>query len=265
MQQTNASLYNMAYKLSFKTVVLSDIHLGTRDAKAKEVMIFLDKVECDQLILNGDIIDGWALRRGKKWSRWHTKCVYKILEKSQHTKTYWIRGNHDDFLKEFLNMQFGNLLLRESITYTGVNGKKYLITHGDVFDAFITHQGLRFITRIGAVGYGIALWINRWYNRYRALRGLEYFSLSQKIKLAVKAAASFIGKFEESLVDYAQTMKCAGVICGHIHKAEMKTIRGIEYLNSGDWVESLTALVETSSGEWRIMTYQQFLEEIADL
>ena len=239
--------------MKYRTIVISDLHLGSTYSRAKDVTDFLSKNKCETLILNGDIIDGWALKRGSSWNDEHMKCIRKIIKKSKTTKVYWLRGNHDDFLHEFIPFDFGKILLREDLEYMGVNGKKYLVLHGDIFDVFINK--MKWLAKIGSVGYDFTLWMNKWYNKYRAFRGLEYFSLSQKIKASVKEATNFIGDFENHMVVHAKSLNCDGVICGHIHKAEIKLIDGLEYMNSGDWVESNTALVETLKGKWKIVNY----------
>lgn len=245
----------MKVKNKFRTVILSDIHLGSQYSKAKEVVEFIKSVDCDTLILNGDIIDGWAIKRGGKLSYDHIDCIRLILKKSKTTKIYWIKGNHDEFLLDFIPFKIGKIELLKEMTFYGLNRKKYLVTHGDMFDIFITK--MKWLAILGSIGYDLALWLNKWYNKWRDFRGLEYFSLSKKIKDSVKLATSFIGNFELFLVDYAKSLDCDGVICGHIHQADIKKIDNIDYLNSGDWVESLTALVETKSGEWKIIQYKK--------
>lgn len=239
--------------MKYRTIVISDLHLGSTYSRAKDVTDFLSKNKCETLILNGDIIDGWALKRGSSWNDEHMKCIRKIIKKSKTTKVYWLRGNHDDFLHEFIPFDFGKILLREDLEYMGVNGKKYLVLHGDIFDVFINK--MKWLAKIGSVGYDFTLWMNKWYNKYRAFRGLEYFSLSQKIKASVKEATNFIGDFENHMVVHAKSLNCDGVICGHIHKAEIKLIDGLEYMNSGDWVESNSALVEAVDGNWSLIYY----------
>lgn len=239
--------------MKYRTIVISDLHLGSTYSRAKDVTDFLSKNKCETLILNGDIIDGWALKRGSSWNDEHMKCIRKIIKKSKTTKVYWLRGNHDDFLHEFIPFDFGKILLREDLEYMGVNGKKYLVLHGDIFDVFINK--MKWLAKIGSVGYDFTLWMNKWYNKYRAFRGLEYFSLSQKIKASVKEATNFIGDFENHMVVHAKSLNCDGVICGHIHKAEIKLIDGLEYMNSGDWVESNSALVEDMDGNWSLIYY----------
>ena len=239
--------------MRYRTIIVSDIHLGSQYSRAKEVTEFLSKNSADTIILNGDIIDGWALKRGGVWTDEHMKCVRKLMKLSKSSTVYWIRGNHDDFLHDFIPFDFGKIMLRESIEYRSLDGKKYLVLHGDIFDIFVDKLG--WLAKIGSVGYDMTLWLNKWYNKYRAYRGLPYFSLSQKIKASVKTATNFIGDFENHMVTYARSLECDGVICGHIHKAEIREIDNLIYMNSGDWVESNTALVETQKGKWKIINF----------
>jgi UDP-2,3-diacylglucosamine pyrophosphatase LpxH len=239
--------------MKYKTIILSDIHLGSKYSRAKDVTDFLTKNTAETIILNGDIIDGWALKRGGVWTDEHMKCVRKLMKLSKSSTVYWIRGNHDDFLYDFIPFDFGKIMLRESMEYRGLDKNKYLILHGDIFDVFVDKWG--WLAKIGSVGYDMTLWINKWYNKYRTYRGLPYFSLSQKIKASVKTATNFIGDFENHMVTHARSLECDGVICGHIHKAEIRDIDGMIYMNSGDWVESNTALVETHKGKWKIINY----------
>jgi UDP-2,3-diacylglucosamine pyrophosphatase LpxH len=239
--------------MKYKTIIISDIHLGSKYSRAKDVTDFLTKNTAETIILNGDIIDGWALKRGGVWTDEHMKCVRKLMKLSKSSTIYWIRGNHDDFLYDFIPFDFGKIMLRESMEYIGLDKNKYLILHGDIFDVFVDKWG--WLAKIGSVGYDMTLWINKWYNKYRTYRGLPYFSLSQKIKASVKTATNFIGDFENHMVTHARSLECDGVICGHIHKAEIRDIDGVIYMNSGDWVESKTALVETQKGKWKIVNY----------
>jgi UDP-2,3-diacylglucosamine pyrophosphatase LpxH len=227
--------------------------LGSKYSRAKEVTDFLTKNSAETIILNGDIIDGWALKRGGVWTDEHMKCVRKLMKLSKTSTVYWIRGNHDDFLYDFIPFDFGKIMLRESIFHTGLDENKYLVLHGDIFDIFVDKMG--WLAKIGSVGYDMTLWLNKWYNKYRTYRGLPYFSLSQKIKASVKTVTNFIGDFENHMVSHAKSLECNGIICGHIHKAEIRDIDGIVYMNSGDWVESNTALVETKKGKWKIVNY----------
>jgi UDP-2,3-diacylglucosamine pyrophosphatase LpxH len=241
----------------YRTIVISDVHLGTKGAKAKEVVRFLKVNTADNLILNGDIIDGWQLKKSGEWKRKHTRFIQRILKVMSefNTKVIYTRGNHDDFLEQFIPLRVGNLSLVRDLVYEGANGKKYLITHGDIFDSITTK--FTWLSKLGDVGYTLLLWINRIYNEYRNRKGLPYYSISQVIKSKVKSAVNFISDFEGKLVELAKSKGCQGIICGHIHQAAIKNYGEIEYLNSGDWVESLTALVEDYQGEWSLIYFTE--------
>ncbi|MCB0429548.1 MAG: UDP-2,3-diacylglucosamine diphosphatase [Flavobacteriales bacterium] len=247
-------------KAYYKTIVISDLHLGIRSSKAKEVVKFLKNHACDKLILNGDIIDGWQLRKSGAWKQKHTrffKLVMKIASDCD-TEIIYLRGNHDDFLDEVIPFRFGSFTITKDHVHESF-GKRYYVVHGDIFDTVTTR--LKWVAKLGDVGYTFLLWLNRKYNNYRVRKGLPYYSLSQRIKLAVKSAVSFITDFETQLAEVAKAKKCEGIICGHIHHPANKHIGNIHYLNSGDWVESLTALVETDKGEWKIILYEDWLQE----
>lgn len=239
----------------YKTIVISDVHLGTKGSKAKEVSRFLKMNTAEVLILNGDIIDGWQLKKSGEWKRKHTRFIQRILKMiTEHdTKIIYLRGNHDDFLDQFIPMKVGNMQLVREWILEGINGKRYLITHGDIFDSVTSKMA--WLAKLGDVGYTFLLWLNRVYNEYRAKRGLPYYSLSAVIKAKVKQAVSYISDYEEKLVELAKTKKCEGIICGHIHQPAIKMYGDIEYLNSGDWVESLSALVEDFNGEWSLVYF----------
>jgi UDP-2,3-diacylglucosamine pyrophosphatase LpxH len=250
-------------KIHYRTIVLSDIHLGTNGSKAFEVTNFLKTHSCDTLILNGDIIDGWQLQKNGKWKNSHTKFFKKVVKmaEKENTNVFYLRGNHDDFLDQVIPFSFGNIKVLKDLIITDKKNRKIYVTHGDIFDNITTN--LRWIAKLGDVGYTFLLWINKHYNNYRTKRDLPYYSLSQVIKQKVKGAVSYISKFEEQLSELARIKKCEGVICGHIHQPAIKKYGPILYLNSGDWVESLTALVETTEGDWKIVYYNQ-LFDIAD-
>lgn len=239
-----------------KTLILSDLHLGTKGSKAKEVVGFLKQYQCDQLILNGDIIDGWQLRKSGKWKKKHTRFFRRILAmiEQDKTKVYYLRGNHDDFLDQIMPFEIGNLKIQRDLIYESF-GKRYLITHGDIFDSITTNFG--WLARLGDVGYTLLLWINAQYNYHRRKKGLPYFSLSQHVKDKVKSAVTFIDKYENELSKIAEARGCDGVICGHIHKPALKNIGDLVYMNSGDWVETMSALVEDQSGEWSLVYYSE--------
>ncbi len=243
-------------KTECKTIVISDVHLGTKGSKAKELVRFLKQYKCKNLILNGDIIDGWQLKKSGKWKRKHTRFFTRILKMIEEDGTHvtYIRGNHDDFLDQVLPFKMGNLKVARDMIYES-KGKKYYIAHGDVFDS-VTSQ-FKWIAKLGDMGYTFLLWLNRQYNYRRLKKGLPYYSLSQSIKGKVKQAVKYIDDFEVQLSTMARYKNCDAIICGHIHQPALKDIDGIMYLNSGDWVESMTALIEDFDGHWDLVYYTE--------
>ena len=246
----------------YKTLVLSDIHLGTKFSKVREVSDFLASCDADRLIFNGDTIDGWQVTRndyefwGPEQARFF-RIIMKMVEKCG-TEVFFLRGNHDDFLDKIIPMQMGPLnILKDMELESG--GKKYFITHGDVFDS-ITSE-MRWMAKLGDVFYNLLLKINVLYNHWQAFRGKPYYSFSQEIKNKVKKAVSKTSDFDRMLTDMAKTKGCDGVICGHIHRPEDRMIDGIRYLNSGDWVETLSALGEDHEGNWSIIYYKDLLNK----
>lgn len=237
-----------------RAIIVSDLHLGTKDCKADEFIEFIDSNPTELLILNGDIVDVWALNRGSKWKKRHSKVLSKLLKLSSTTRIIWIRGNHDEFLKEFTGTNLGRIEFKEDyilefsehIEYDYWKRRCYYIFHGDVVDVFITKY--KWLSKLGSVGYDFALWLNRWYNRYRKFRKLPYQSISQKIKEGVKQATMYINDFEVTALKMAEKKGCEGVICGHIHQPESRMIDNRHYLNSGDWIENMTAVCVDSEG-----------------
>ncbi len=247
-------------KLVVRTVILSDVHLGTVESKVHEAMHFLRHVRCTKLILNGDIIDGWQLKRSGQWTKAHTgfiRLVLKRLEKGK-TEVVYLRGNHDDILARFLPLSFENLSIVEEHIHESPRGK-YLVLHGDVFDTIT--KNFVFLSHLGDWGYLLLLRINRLYNAWRAWRGMEYWSLSKAIKARVKEAVNHISNFEQHVAQLAKERGCIGVMCGHIHTPADKMIDGIHYLNSGDWVETLTAVVEHLDGRFELIEFAQFARQ----
>lgn len=246
--------------LSVRTAILSDVHLGTPHSKADEATHFLKHVRCERLILNGDIIDGWRLTRDGRWTKSHTRFMRRVLTMVQKkdTDVLYLRGNHDDFLARLLPMTFERIQLVEDCVLDTARGR-YLVLHGDVFDGVI--KNMVFLAHIGDMGYALLLRINRIYNWWRQVRGKEYFSLSQAIKARVKQAVSFIGNFEQQVATLARSRGCTGVICGHIHTPADKQIDGIHYLNSGDWVETMSAIVEHHDGRFELIYFKDFVAQ----
>ncbi|MBF0649849.1 UDP-2,3-diacylglucosamine diphosphatase [Dysgonomonas sp. GY75] len=246
----------MNQKKHHKTIVLSDIHLGSKWSKAKEATKYLKENTCDTLILCGDIIDGWQLMRGKKakWKKRHSNFIKLLLDIQHDTKIIYLRGNHDDFLDRILPLQFQNIKIVKDYIHTS-NGKRFYVIHGDVFDMVTSRYS--WLSKIGDVGYTLLMWVNKYYNNRRLKKGLPYYSLSREVKKRVKASVSYISDYEKHIVEIARKKKCDGVICGHIHHPEKAYYDEILYLNSGDWVESLSALTEDYDGNWEVVMYAQ--------
>jgi UDP-2,3-diacylglucosamine pyrophosphatase LpxH/glycosyltransferase involved in cell wall biosynthesis len=251
-------------KFSCRTVFVSDIHLGTPECKADEVVSFLKHLRCETLVLNGDIIDGWALRRGTRWQNRHSRVIRTILKKmeKENTEVIYLRGNHDDILERFLPLTFGSIRIVKEYIHRSPQGKRYLVIHGDGFDSVATNH--RWLAMLGAFGYDSLLAMNRVYNKWRAFIGKDYYSVSKAIKGRVKSAVSFVDKYEVQLQKLAHQRECEGIICGHIHTPADKQVEDIHYLNSGDWVESLSAIIEHHDGRMELVTYQEFMHRIAE-
>lgn len=238
--------------MSYKTIIISDLHLGSKASRSEDIFKFLDENKTYNLILNGDIIDGWALKRGSRWTEKDNKVLRKILKIAEKgTNVVWLRGNHDEFLLDYLNLTMGNITIAEDLVYKGIDKRKYYIFHGDVLDIFSSK--FKVIAKIGSIGYDFALWLNRWYNKYREWRGLPYYSLSKQIKNNVKAAVNFMTDFEDRAIDLAKNKDCQVAVCGHIHKCELRN----NYMNSGDWCENCTALVEDMNGVWKVLHFHK--------
>lgn len=247
----------MKERLSYRTVVLSDIHLGSRYSKVVEVGDFLSRVDCKRLVFNGDTIDGWQLQKSDYafWGPDHARffrVIMAMIEK-HGTEVNFLRGNHDDFMDKIIPMHMGNLNIMKDMVLES-EGNKYFVTHGDVFDNITSN--MKWIAKLGDVVYNLLLKINALYNRIQSLMGRPYYSFSQAIKNKVKKAVSNASDFDVMLADMARAKGCQGVICGHIHRPEDRMIDGIRYLNSGDWVETMSALVEDFDGNWSIVYYK---------
>lgn len=241
---------------SFRSIFISDVHLGTCFCQAHELLEFLRRNECEHLFLVGDIIDGWAIKRKMKWAQSHSDVIQKVLRKARKgTKVTYITGNHDDFLRSFLPLALGDSIeIKDECSYVSLKNERYYITHGDFFDSVTMTK--RWLALLGDVGYDMLLHVNQvlaWCRK--KLRYQRHWSLSKYVKDHVKSSVSFITDFESILSEHARHNHYDGVICGHIHKAEMREIEGIKYLNCGDWVESCSAIVETYEGEFKIISW----------
>jgi UDP-2,3-diacylglucosamine pyrophosphatase LpxH len=242
-------------QLRFRSIFISDIHLGTPGCQAGRLLDFLRHTESQYLYLVGDIIDGWQLKRRWYWQQSHNDVIQKVLRKARKgTRVTYIAGNHDEAMRNFLGLAFGGIDIRDEATHVTASGKRLLVIHGDLFDAVV--QGAKWLAHVGDWAYMMSLRLNRWFNHARARLGLPYWSLAQFLKHRVKNAVSYIGNFEEALAHEARRRGFDGVVCGHIHKAEIRDVDGILYCNDGDWVESLTALVELDTGELKIIDWK---------
>jgi UDP-2,3-diacylglucosamine pyrophosphatase LpxH len=236
----------------YRAIWISDIHLGTSGCKADFLLDFLRVNESDQLYLVGDIVDGWQLKRGWYWKQSHNDVVQKVLRKARKgTKVTYIVGNHDEVLREFLGLRFGEILIENEAVHELRDGRRLWVTHGDLFDGVI--QYAKWLAYLGDTAYTMALKVNDHFNYLRHKMGMSYWSLSQYLKHRVKNAVSFITAFEEALTTEARRRGYDGVVCGHIHRPEIREIDGTLYCNDGDWVESLSALVETHEGELKLV------------
>ena len=243
----------------YKSIFISDIHLGTRGCQADALCDFLKNNTCDNLFLVGDIIDGWRMKKRWYWPQSHTNVIRRILTAAKRgTKVYYILGNHDEAGRSFLkyDITFGRIKVLNRYDYVGVDGKRYLVTHGDAFDNLMA-KDKKWIMHIGDNLYDFFIWFNRHYNTVRGVLGMKYWSLSKWLKDNAKYAVKFINRFEEYIAAYCEAKGYDGVICGHIHKAEIKPIGRVVYMNDGDWVESATALLEHTDGKWEIYYHEE--------
>ncbi|MCH7342062.1 UDP-2,3-diacylglucosamine diphosphatase [Pelomonas sp. CA6] len=240
--------------LRVRSVWISDLHLGTPGCQAQALLDFLREVRCEHLFLVGDIVDGWQLRRSWYWPQAHNDVVQKLLRKARKgCRVIYIPGNHDEFARKYVHHSFGGVEVAEDWIHETADGRKLWITHGDLFDGVI--QCARWLAYVGDSLYEFTLKLNRHLNSLRARLGLPYWSLSRYLKLKVKRAVSYVSDFEQALAREARRRGVDGVVCGHIHHAELREIDGMLYANDGDWVESLTALVEHADGRLEILDW----------
>ena len=238
----------------FRALFISDVHLGTRGCQADKLLDFLRRHEAEVIYLVGDIVDGWALRSSWYWPQAHNDVVQKFLRQARKgARVIYIPGNHDEFLRGYYGTHFGGIEVVENAIHEGLDGRRYLVVHGDIFDLVVTQA--RWLALLGDKAYEFALAANRIFNAFRRVLGAPYWSLSKWAKLKVKNAVNYIGAFETTLAAEARRHGADGVICGHIHYATICEHHGIRYMNCGDWVESCTALVEHEDGRFEIVTW----------
>lgn len=230
-----------------RAIWISDTHLGGRDLQNQKLLQFLLSTESEYLYLVGDIIDFWKVKYRWFWPKINDQIIAAIINKANNgTKVFYLPGNHDEILRKYCGMNVCGIRVVNEVVHTTKDGRRYLVLHGDKFDFVV--QKKKWLAGIGSVSYDLLLIINRWYNSIRSTLGLTYHSLSASIKHRVKTAVNYVGNFEETIVEEAQSKKIDGLICGHIHQAAVRDIKGILYCNAGDWVESCTALAENCNG-----------------
>ncbi|MDF2366675.1 UDP-2,3-diacylglucosamine diphosphatase [Sneathiella sp.] len=248
----------------YRSIWISDIHLGTPGCKANFLLDFLRSTKSENLYLVGDIIDGWSLQQGWYWPQAHNDVVQKILRKArQGTRVVFIPGNHDEFARNYVDHDFGSIQVVHEIVHTTVDGRKFLVLHGDEFDVVVKYA--RWLAYLGDWSYGLCLKLNDTLNAIRQRLGYSYWSLSAYLKLKVKNAVKFIADFENALADVAKDRGVDGVICGHIHHPEIREINGVTYCNDGDWVESCSALVEHFDGRLELIHWMGAVASLSDI
>ncbi|MBZ6377191.1 UDP-2,3-diacylglucosamine hydrolase [Pacificimonas flava] len=244
----------------YRTIWISDVHLGTRGCNADFLIDFLDSVDSDRMYLVGDIIDGWRLRKNWYWPDKHNDIIWRLLKRARRgTEVVYIPGNHDEAFRQFVGLNFGGVEIKRTAIHETADGRRLLVCHGDEFDAVVLYA--RWLAVLGDMAYVTMMEINRVLNLVRQKLGMPYWSLSKHAKHKVKNAVEFIGRFEEAVAKAARSRGLDGVVCGHIHTAETRVIDGVEYYNDGDWVEGCNALVEHQDGRMEILDWTQIMRE----
>ena len=250
-----------ARKTHFRTIFLSDIHLGTRGCQAERLLSFLEAHTCDNLYLVGDIIDSWRLRTKLYWPQSHTNVMRQFLTMVKHgTRLTYVTGNHDEFLRGYSDMTLGGIAVVDRAEHETSGGERLLVAHGDQFDIITRYH--RWIAFLGDLGYTVLLKLNRHLNELRRKCGYGYWSLSAWIKHRVKKAVSYVSDYEQAVGYECKRQGCDGVICGHIHRAEIREFNGVRYMNCGDWVASCTALVEDGDRGFSILDWSQLADVV---
>ncbi|HML92576.1 UDP-2,3-diacylglucosamine diphosphatase [Methyloceanibacter sp.] len=238
----------------YRALFISDIHLGTKACQAEAFLDFLKTHRAPRIYLVGDIVDFWRIRRGVYWPQSHNDVFQKLLRQVRKgVELIYIPGNHDEAMREYCGSRFGGIAIERQTVHIGADGRRYLIMHGDEFDVVVRYA--KWLAFLGDWGYVTALWFNTHLNVVRRRFGMPYWSLSAYLKHKVKRAVNYIGEFEHALAQEARRNGAQGVICGHIHHAAMRQVEDVVYINTGDWVESCTAVVETEEGDFQIIRW----------
>lgn len=249
-------------KKKIRSLFISDIHLGSIGCKSEELIFFLKRYKFENLYLIGDIIDFWKLRSKFYWSQSQTNLLKKLLDLSKkNINIVWIPGNHDEILRDYLeyNINFGNIKIKGEEVYDSLKNGKIWIIHGDKFDGIVKYS--KWLCYIGDILYTWLLYVNHYFNKFRNIFGMKYWSLSLFLKQRTKQAMMFINEYEKAISMECKRKNYSGVICGHIHKPEIKTINGIFYYNTGDWVESCSAIIEDYDGNFSLIFYSDLIKE----
>ena len=247
--------------MNYRSIWISDVHLGSRHSQTDLLIEFLRTHECRNLYLVGDIIDGWELRRRWYWTEEANTVIQKILRKNRkRTRVTYIHGNHDEFLQGFIRVNVGGVRIVDHVIHVGVDGRRYLVIHGHQLDGLV--QFNRLLERVGSRLYDAILVFNTYFNRIRRKMGFGYWSVSSFLKQNTKSAVRYVTGFEDGMVQLARQHDVHGVICGHIHRAEMRKVGDIDYFNCGDWVETCSALVEDYQGQIQLLRLRESKAEI---
>lgn len=240
--------------MHYRTLFLSDVHLGTKGCQADMLLAFLARHSADTIYLVGDIVDAWRLRRGWFWPQSHNDVVQELLSRAHDgARIFYIPGNHDEVMRSYLGTHFGGVEVVQTADHITADGRRLLVTHGDQFDSIVVNA--KWLAHVGDRAYGFALWLNTWVNRIKRLWGGQYWSLSNWAKQQVKKAVNFISEYESVLAEEARRKGYDGVVCGHIHRACIRRIGDLDYVNTGDWVESCTAVVEDATGTLHLIDW----------
>ena len=250
--------------MQYRAIFISDLHLGTPGCQAEALLDFLRENESQYMYLIGDIVDGWQLRRKWYWPQAHKDVIQKLLRMARKgCRVVYVPGNHDEFARNFVQHHFGGVEVLKETTHTTVNGDTLWLIHGDLFDAVV--QYAKWLAYVGDYLYELILKLNKHFNHLRAKFGLPYWSLSAYLKHKVKQAVGFINDYEIAVAKEAKRKGYQGVVCGHIHHAEIRNIDGVLYCNDGDWVESRTALVEHMDGKLEIIYWDQQIDLVKEM
>jgi UDP-2,3-diacylglucosamine pyrophosphatase LpxH len=242
----------------FRTLFISDVHLGSKGCQAERLLDFIRHHDAETIYLVGDIVDGWALRSSWYWPQQHNDVVQKLLRKARKgARIIYLPGNHDEFLRDYYGMHFGGVEVVKHAIHEAADGRRYLVVHGDHFDLVVTQA--RWLALLGSKAYDVAILVNRVFNGLRRRLGFPYWSLSQWAKHKVKNAVNYIGEFEKTLAEEAHRHAADGVICGHIHHAVIHDDFGVRYVNCGDWVETCSAIGEHADGRLELLTWTEVM------